>query len=244
MYRPTPPKVLLMYLLLNPGQPKPTITHYPQPNLTIDFSPFSEAGCPSAEYGLMECAADSPLAAYDCTVLQEPSNLLGGLDPAYPIATCIIRPYWGESGVGGEPPAEGTYFYNAGGLIPSYIRYVIYRDESFQAIRNADELAAVYAPIDSPDEALSFALAAYDLSAYYNLERNPDYEYVVETLEDTHVEAIEGGYVVHLYHYQVFGCGPHWTSIVDVTVTTEGDLSITNTQQAYKDPSQDNLCVD
>jgi hypothetical protein len=231
---------LLVAFLVTACQPTPAVINHPAPTLTTDYSAFVEAGC--AE-GASTCELDQFLADFGCNQISPASNYLGGLSPAYPIALCEVQPYAEESAA--VDLIQGKdYFYNSGGLFPVYIRYLIARDGEFQLIRNLNELRDIYAPIETPEEALSYALAATDLSAYYGLERNPDYKYEVETLEDTHVETTEGGYLLHLYDYQVFGCGPHWTSTVDVQVTTDGALTILDQDHVYRDPTHDNLCVD
>jgi hypothetical protein len=223
---------LLLAFLVTACQPKPAIINHPAPSLVIDFSPFTD----TSQHNRF-------LVEFGCNQISQPSNYLGGLSPAYPIALCEVHPYAEES-VNVDLVQGEDYFYNYGGLFPVYIRYLIVRDGEFQLIRNLDELQDVYAPIETPEEALSYALAATNLSAYYGIERNPDYTYEVDTLEDTHVETTDSGYVLHLYDYQDFGCGPFWTSTVDVQVTTDGTLTILDQEHVYRDPDNDNLCVD
>ncbi len=140
--------------------------------------------------------------------------------------------------------AEGDYFYNAGGVDPMYVRYIIWRDDQFQLIMTRDEFHALFAPMASADEALSYALAMTNLSAYYGLERKSNYEYFVDMLEDTHVEQVADGYLIRLYDYPVFGCGPHITSAVDVKITIQGEVEQTSKKPVYKNPAEDGLCVD
>jgi len=140
--------------------------------------------------------------------------------------------------------AEGRYFFNIGGIVPTYARYVIFRDNRFELVETEDEFRSIFAPIAGPQEALSYALAVRDLSAYYGLGVDSRYQYFVEEIEDTHVEETAAGYLVHLFFYEVFGCGPHLTYAVDVGVTTQGDVKEISREAIYKDPSEDDLCVD
>ena len=234
-------------LILVGCQRPPRFVNHPRPELTVDFSIFGTAGCPSDEYGRMYCEGDSPLAALGCDRIKKPSELLGGLEPSFPIAVCLIEPYRNADepeSANARMPAEGEYFYRAGGLYPIYVRYVLFRDDRFRLIKTEEEFREIFSPIDSPDEALSYALALRNLSAYYNLEFDPTYEYFVNELEDTHVDAVENGYIVHLYRYQVFGCGPHNTSAVDLLITNQGFVEEVTREAVYKDPSEDDLCVD
>jgi hypothetical protein len=193
--------------------------NHSQPELNVDFSVSENVGCPPDQYGFRRCETDSPLANLGCHEIRKPSNLLGALDPSYP-------------------------FFNTGGIVPAYVRYVIFRDNQFELIETEGEFRSVLAPIVAPEEALSYALAVRDLSAFYNLEPDPKYQYFVDEIEDTYVEETAGGYLVHLFFYEVFGCGPHLTYAVDVEVTTQGDVNEISRRVIYKDPSEDELCVD
>lgn len=106
------------------------------------------------------------------------------------------------------------------------------------------EFATFFAPIDSPEEALSFALAATGYSAYSQFDTLPDFRFFSDTLESTRVEQDNAGYKVNLFYYQLCGCGPHTTSVVDVQVRKDGSLEIGELKKLYEDPTQDGLCVD
>lgn len=227
------------------------ITHrfvnHPRPDLVISFDAFEDSGCPPDKHGFRRCSNDSPLAVLGCDQIRKPSDLLGGLEPSYPIALCIVEPYREADEPGkanAEMIAEGKYFYSIGGIYPMYVRYVIFRDDQFHLIKVEDEFRDVFAPIETADEALSYVLAVKNLSAYYNLVFDPTYKYFANETEDTYVDVIAGGYLVHLYYYETFGCGPHITYVVDMHVTTQGYIEEIEREPAYKDPTEDNLCID
>jgi hypothetical protein len=144
----------------------------------------------------------------------------------------------------------GYHLYTEGCMAPSLIRYVVYRDGQFQVIGSWLELQEVFAPIESPDEALSFAIALTGYSAYYGLEVEPGLTYFVDTLEDTHVVDTDdgsetpGGYRVHLFYYELCGCGPHDTVSAKVFVTRSGQISSVERESVFKDPQDDGLCID
>lgn len=213
--------------------------NHPKPELSITFDVFKDVGCPLEQYGEGLCNRDSPLFAFECAKIREPSNLLGGLEPAYPIATCIVISHLlnpDEPGkVESKMMAEGEYFYRGGGIVPEYIRYVIVRNNQFQLIKTEDEFRKIYAPIETPEEALSYVLAVKDLSAYYGLKQNPDYEYRAEVIEDTYVKPIANGYHLHLYHYELYTCGPHWKSVVEMQITFEGIIQEISREQVFYD---------
>ncbi len=237
----------IVFFLALAGCQSPRFVNHSQPEFDVDFSIFENIGCPPNQYGFRRCETDSPMADLGCNVIREPSNLLGALDPSYPIALCLVIPSLNAQEQGAENArmlAEGRYFFNIGGIIPTYVRYVVFRNNQFELVETEDEFRSIFAPIAGPQEALSYALAVRDLSAYYGLEVDSRYQYFVDKIEDTHVEETADGYLVHLFFYEGFGCGPHLTYAVNVEVTAHGDVREINREPVYKDPSKDNLCVD
>jgi len=223
----------------------PEFINHPQPELTIDVSVFEDAGCPQNEYGGLICSDDSPLADLDCDLLAAPSDFVGGLDPAYPIAKCYFQSllHYDDWDLIYQVEDEG-FMYSYGGLDLVYIRYVIYKDGEFELIKTLDEFQSTYAPIDSSTEALSYALASDDFFAYYEMEYENDLRYLVDVVEDTHVIEVDRGYLVHLYYYRFYGCGPHTTSAMDILVTREGEVEEAQVEGVFENPEEDNLCVD
>lgn len=220
------------------------IANHPQPELPApSLAPFEAAGCTFNENGYAECPPDSPFAALGCDQLRAPHDLLGGLDPTYPLALCLYLPFQHQNPAQGDP-FSAPHFYNNGCMMPALVRYVIFKDGNFEMLSTMDELSAVYAPLESPDEALSYSLAATGLSAYYGLQRQLGFRYFVDKLEDTHVRQVDGSYQINLYDYQVCGCGPHTTSIVTVQVSPDGVIQTLSEQPAYENPAEDGLCVD
>jgi hypothetical protein len=123
-------------------------------------------------------------------------------------------------------------------LIPTYIRYIVFKDNQFQLIKTESEFRKIFAPIETPEEALSYVLTTKNLSAYYGLARNPDYEYEVDVLEDTHVDTLTDGYLVHLY--RVSGCHPYWvTYAVEVHLSTNGTIKEMSSTPVFKEPSEE-----
>ena len=96
----------------------------------------------------------------------------------------------------------------------------------------------MFAPIESSNEALSYALAATDLVAHYATRDDPflhHADYFVEKLEDTHVEETAQGFVVHLFTAPIplCGCGVHTVYAVDILVTKDGRVDQLNATEAY-----------
>lgn len=223
---------LAIWLLisLSACQGKPKFINHTPPNLAISMDVFSD---------------DTLLAQFGCNEIWAPSNLIGGLEPAYPIAICANQYISGEGTEELEVLIEsGQFFYYTGGLFGSYVRYIVYQNGEFVLLNTEEDLRKLYAPIESPDESLSYVVAVKHLSAYYGLTYDDAYEYEVDMVEDTYVTPETDGYLVHLFHDQAFGCGPHWISDVDVHVSVGGIIEQRSSRQIFRDPEIDDLCVD
>lgn len=221
-------RLVWLFIFLTGCKGEPTFVHHPAPNLTVDTFP-----------------TDDSLVALGCSEIWTPPNLLGGLQPKHPMAICAIESnpdQWSD-----ELRAEiesDQFVYYTGGLFGYYVRYVIQQDGEFVVLKTEEAMREAFAPIETPEEALSYALAVRNFSANYGLQYDPAYEYEVDSIEDTHVSAGTSSFIVHLFYDQVFGCGPHWTSAVDVRVSRDGEVEQAASQPLYRDPNMDEVCVD
>ena len=240
------PRVILVGVIfvLTACSSKPTFVNHTAPNLPVVFDEFTNAGCPTDSNG-QPCGAVGPLADFGCNDIYIPSNLTGGLDPAYPIAICQIDLRSGAASAEIQAKMDrGDYLYYLGGLSGSYVRYVIFKDGEFRLLKTEEDFRNAYAPIDSPEEALSYVLAVTTLSAVYGLEYDPAMKYEVNEIEDTFVTAETDGYRLHLFYDQVFGCGPHWITAIDTRISFDGTIQEISQTQLFRDPNMDELCVD
>lgn len=233
--------LISLLLLLAACQSKPKFINHPQPNLSVTFDAFDAAGC--LKDGSGQCISDGTLAALGCDEIQVPPGLLGGLNPPYPIAVCLLISDQAKAETQAEIE-QGLYFFYTGGLFGRYIRYVIFQDGEFRLLKSEAEFRAIYAPVETPEEALSYALAVTNLSASYGIEYDPVYKYEVDTIEDTNVTLEPDGYKLNLFHNGFFGCGPHWVSEVEMNVSAEGIVQEMSSKPIFRDPDQDDLCVD
>jgi hypothetical protein len=223
-------QALWMLISLSACQSTPEFINHTPPSLAVSMDVFSE---------------DALLANFGCDEIQAPPSLIGGLEPSYPIAICAMKYIPGEGTEELEAVIEsGQYFYYTGGLFGSYVRYIVYQNGEYVLLKTEEDLQKLFAPIESPEEALSYVLGVKNLSAYYGLRHDPAYEYEVDTIEDTYVTPDSDGYLVHLFHDQVFGCGPHWISEVDVHVSVQGEIEERTSRQIFRDPTLDEVCFD
>ena len=220
-------------LLLNFS--RPTVQNHPTSAITLDITGFDTALC-NGENSDGICDPQSKLGALGCDQIRTPGDLLGGLQPFYPMRICLT----GKPGA--TPPAQ--FIYKEGCLLAKFVRYVIYKDGQYRLIQSVADLQEIYAPIQSETEALSYALAATGLGVRYGLQAERGLRYFVDDLQDTFVRQTEQGYMARLYDYKLCGCGPHPTFAVDILITTDGQLKEISRVKVFEDPEEDNLCVD
>jgi hypothetical protein len=216
------------------------LIHHEKPNIETDFSPFQKIGCDKSKENenRYQCQENSLLFVSGCDFIED-VPLLGGLTPNYPIALCT-RETDEEFAFVVLPPDECLY---ANGFVTTYChRYVIYKDGSFQLVKTMSGFRALFAPVNSPDEALGFVLATGWYTAKYDQTKLSEYVYTVRELEDTYVETTTDGYVVHVFYAPPFGCSVFETSAVDIKVTRDGQMEEIARHPVYH--TKDTICVE
>lgn len=217
----------------------PRIIHHKKPNLSVEVSPFVTGDCAdgSGSYACTPVPAAEPLGC--SSLFAQP--LFGGLTPRYPIIVCRLSrpglPPW-------EDPIPGECVYYNGGLQISCYQYIIYKDDHYQRIDTMDAFRRFFAPVDSPEEALEFALSSGDYEALYGQKKDRDLIYSARQFEDTYVRTDPDGYTVQLFYTPIFGCGPFVTEAVEIKVTYDGLTSVINRFPLYHNPEHDQFCVD
>ena len=217
-----------------------TIIEHPKPELTIDDKILRDLNCPSSTRGDRYCdflRDQGQSESQGCLVIFTPDSLLGGLQPAYPIAECGV--------------VDGAYVHQSGCRIGVGTAYIIERQGKYEKIDSLSKLRAIYTPIESGTEALSYAIAATGYSALYGTETlglfginpfNDDVEYFVSQFENTYVEVLGSEYIVRLFDYSSCGCGRHETITVDVAVSYKGKIRELYREEVYRDITPS--CID
>jgi hypothetical protein len=229
---------LALWARINPFA-RVSVVEHPQNQPAVDKSIFETADCSETSYGRRQCEPKSPIGQLGCNSILEPLDILGGLDPALPLMRCQAAFTPGD-----ERLALDDFLYNSGCLMPEYIRYIVWQDGNYVLLKNLTDVQSIYAPIQSPEEALSYAAAVTGFYADFNLKYDRQLRYHVKTIEETFVEEIQDGYRVHLFHDKFCGCGPHPTSAVAVDVHKDGSIKIGELTPFYEDPKMDGLCID
>jgi hypothetical protein len=116
-------------------------------------------------------------------------------------------------------------------------------DDNYVLVNSAAEMQGMFAPIDSPEEALSYTQLLTGLRAEYEFKpRFGKQMFLQEVVQDTHVTDLGHGYFVHLYHSPTLGCGPYITSQVDVIVDRDGTITWMGATPVYVDLHM--MCLD
>lgn len=201
------------------------VINHPMPELVVEVLP------------VMDPALDEDLTAV-CSTVKAPNQLWGGLDPAYPMAECAV------------PANDDSVFvdlpnlYKSGCTLPVYHSLLIYQDGEYKNINHLSVLQETFAPIESPDEALSYALLATGTYALYAQKVDWNQDYFQRVLEDTHVEQISDGWLINLFKYQLCGCNDHYEYSIEVLVTFDGNVTAGEYVPLDGDPLQRGMCVD
>lgn len=222
--RPTYTIVMVICLVLLAGC-SPRFVHHPVPDLAVNTDWLGEAGCTLSRGTTFDCTPTGPLGTLGCEKVRV-VDLYGGLSPSDPLVECDN--YTGEL-------AYRTGFSAGGCSIPYLTTHVMFKDNAYHLVGRA-EVRALFAPIESADEALSYALAATDRQAIYGGKAERFYKYLAREIEDTHVDETSEGYLVHLFAPMDprCGCGVHTVDAVDLLVMRDGQIRTVASQPVYE----------
>lgn len=199
---------------------KTSVVEYPALNWSINTQKFRESGC----FGKLQ-ASCTELIALGCDEIGAARFHLGGLQPPYAVMECIHN--------NGEP-SNREYFKQPPGMDTRFRSFVILRDGKYSLLIKKSEFKQIFAPIEASDEALSYAMAMTSLSARYDIDPKANVDYLVDVIEETHVEETKGGFLVTLFDWDhKMGCDNHSFYVVKVLVTRDGDVREVERQVIY-----------
>jgi hypothetical protein len=205
----------------SPGSHTVQVIEYPPLDWSANEQVFQELGC----VGKLPEACHE-LIALGCDEIHAPRFLLSGLQPPYAVMECIHE---------GEEPPDPAYFRQLDGLDPRYRSFVIYQDGAYRLIIKKSEFKAIFAPIESTQEALSYAMAMTGLKARFDFNPNEALNYQVEVIEETHAEETAEGYLVSLFDWSHrMGCDIHPFYAVTILVTRGGEVIEKQRQEIYR----------
>jgi hypothetical protein len=215
----------------------PQVERKPVPQMKVSFGVFTNAatGCTPIERNVYQCTPDGDLGTLGCDSISRVDEL-GGLRPQLPIAVCSF----------GERPGvvSADYVYGDGGFFVTLSRYVVASAGSLVLLRNAEEFREFFAPVETPDEALSFAVALTNRAPFHGFKPPREYRYFTDRLCETYVEIRGSDFIVHnLVQHVDFGC-EHPTYLIDYRVARDGSVSEVDRKKVFENPKEDRLCVD
>jgi len=225
--------VLLLPLFLASCEPTPRIIEHQEPELAVDIAIFEDYGCLTVTGCPNFYPKDLQFQIFD---IDKPSDILGGLDPMIPLVSALTFDFEHN------PNIPAVFSGRCAATV--YFNYLAYLNGEIIVIDSKQDLADVFAPIESKNEALSYAIAATGYHAVYDLETIENIEIYSNRLEETFVRKKQDGYIVHLFDYFLCHCGPHIIRAVDVFVSKNGEITVSEPVEAYRDTRLDNVCFD
>ncbi len=210
----------------------PKVTRF---DLHVDREPLLKLGCKVNGDALI-CGVRSTAKGegITCGEYSQANDLLGGLSPKAAITGCDIL----GRGV------EGKGIYRSGCRLSTWHRYVVADVHGLVLIDTKEAFVRRFAPVETPAEALAFAVAMTDSKALFKIELPKDAEVFLKTIEPTSVEPVAEGFKVRLYGYQFCGCGPHNHLAIDYLVTRAGEVRELSSTPAWLDPKLKKICID
>lgn len=218
-----------------PSQPtrQVQVTEYPPLDWSLNAQRIEATGCLGK---LTEARAEGyscqELLDLGCAEVQVPHFYAAALQPPYPFMECIHAQ---------DKPADPVYFRQLNGLDPRYRSFAILQDGHYRLMIQKADFRETFAPVETPEEALSYAMALTGLGTRFDLQSLDGVEFMVNELSETHVEETPDGYLVYLFDWShQMGCDIHPFYAVTVLVTPEGEVREIARVEIYRS----NACFD
>lgn len=221
--------VIAVFILVSCSQPPSTPT--PRRKVSVTQYPPLDWKASSQRLWDKDCVKELPescteLIALGCDETRGTRFYAGGLQPPYGVMECIHE---------GDRPPNREYFKQPLGMDTRFRSLVVFQDEKFRLFIKKSEFKDIFAPVESAEEAISYAMAMTSLSARFDINPNDGVEYLVDVIEETHAEEIPGGYLVYLFDSdRKMGCDIHLFYAVKVLVTRDGEVNEMERQEIYR----------
>ena len=191
----------------------------------VDREPLLKLGCKVTGDALV-CGTPSTAKGdgITCGEYSSPRILLGGLTPKVAITGCDT--------IGRGLEIKGVY--RSGCRLATWHRYVVADGKKLDLIDTKDAFVKRFAPVETPAEALAFAVALTDSKALFKIDLPPNAVVSLKTIDPTSVTPVADGFKVRLYGYQFCGCGPHNFLAIDYLVTRAGEIRGLDSQTALE----------
>jgi hypothetical protein len=200
------------------GEPTFIARAEPEPRYSAEEN-LGKVACTQGDGSDLQCQEGSPLHDFNCESLLKSRGVYSDIGPVKGlIARC------GYSPPSLEEPQE-DYLYRTGAAFKQDIAYLFFVDGALQVIKTPDQLKELFAPINSPAEAINYAQLATGLVASYRLAPQPEYLYFYDPVDATRTEPTDNGYRLFLYHFPGCGCEPWVNSEVELLVDRDGAIT-------------------
>lgn len=194
------------------------------PNTNASSNPFLDDDCSASGCEI----ADN----FDCWQVSNVSETMDGLSPKLPIFECIFK---------GKINNTRPSIIRTGSYLPFYKSYIVKQGSDFRQISTKKEFGSLFAPVETPDEAIAFAVALTHSFPIYDTNPPESYYPVSSSIQSTNAEEIDGVFKVHLFDQVRCNCGTHPYYAVDYLVTRDGIVTELSRKKAYD--SMWNDCV-
>ncbi|MDD2755918.1 MAG: hypothetical protein PHS80_10370 [Methanothrix sp.] len=161
------------------------------------------------------------------------SPALENLSPQLPIVECLhlSEDYNSQEGILRE-----------GCMMPLFRKYIVMQGDEFKLIESIEDFRSIFAPVETKEEALAFAVALTSSLPRYDTSVPENYFPVSSPITPTYAKETEGGYLVHLFDKEICGCGSHPYYAIDYLVTRDGNVTELSREEVFNSTMQ--ICVD
>ncbi len=205
---------------VKPVDSTPGFIPYPTPkSMEHSADPLIGFGCELDYWGWASCPPDNPLQHFGCDYLVDPRGIGYGLDPDVPlVAICLIRTEEHEA-------AKINGLYLTGCAFRTENHYIFEIDGQYVLVSSTDELKKRFSPIDSPQEAVSYARLVTGLDATYSFDYDPTLMYFQETITATHAIQTGDAFEMNLFDMAACGCEPWINTQITIRVDRAGQVT-------------------
>lgn len=197
-----------------------------------DSNGFIDAGCLAEDYNL-NCDSLGLEERFGCMRIVNASQELENLSPQLPVVECL---YLGKESGG----FQGIL--REGCMMPLFRKYIAKQGEEIKLIESIDDFRSEFAPVETKEEALAFAIALTSSLPRYDTSVPEGYFLVSPAIVPTYANETEEGYIVHLFDSELCGCGTHPYYAVDYLVSRDGNVTELSREEVFNSTRQ--VCFD
>jgi len=170
---------------------------------------------------------------FGCMQIFNASRALENLSPQLPLVECLFLSEEDNS-------QEGIV--REGCMMPLLRRYIAKQGEESRLIASKEEFQSLFAPVETEEEALAFAVALTSSLPRYDTSVPEGYFLAASSITPSYAIEIEEGYLVHLFDSELCGCGSHPYYAIKYLVTRDGNVTELSREKVFDSTMQ--ICID